>query len=167
MRRLARVSGHPIRQGGNQINMPILFLSESERAEELARVSGAEGPAMAFFAAFLARDDAENPCRGTLRHNDRFEIVFAAVLIKSEVTGRLRQACIEEELAQSMGLTNDSVLVRPSIFNDDQEFALLTRHDETLLRMLYDPRLRPGMTVAEVRPLLPAIAADATRAEAR
>jgi hypothetical protein len=33
--------------------------------------------------------------------------------------------------------------------------------------MLYDPRLRPGMTAAEALPLLPAIAADARAAEAR
>ena len=30
-----------------------------------------------------------------------------------------------------------------------------------LLRMLYDPRLRDGMSAAEARPLLPAVAADA------
>jgi hypothetical protein len=30
--------------------------------------------------------------------------------------------------------------------------------------MHYDPRLRPGMTAAEARPLLPAIAADALAA---
>ena len=50
---------------------------------------------------------------------------------------------------------------RPSLFNDSLEFAFLTEHDEILLRMLYDPRLRPGMSIAEARPLLPAIARDA------
>ena len=43
-----------------------------------------------------------------------------------------------------MGLPNDSPEARPSLFNDDLEFALLTEHDAVLLRMLYDPRLRPG-----------------------
>ena len=43
-----------------------------------------------------------------------------------------------------MGLPNDSPEARPSLFNDDLEFALLTEHDAILLRMLYDPRLRPG-----------------------
>jgi hypothetical protein len=36
-----------------------------------------------------------------------------------------------------------------------------------LLRMLYDPRLRPGMSAAEARPLLPAIARDAQAAQAK
>ena len=62
-----------------------------------------------------------------------------------------------------MGLPNDSPQARPSLFNDDLEFALLTEHDAILLRMLYDPRLRPGMTADEARPLLPAIARDARR----
>ena len=32
-----------------------------------------------------------------------------------------------------MGLANDSPEARPSIFNDDEEYALLTGHDEMLL----------------------------------
>ena len=51
---------------------------------------------------------------------------------------------------------------RPSIFNDDDEFALLTRHDELLLEMLYDPRLRPGMTAAEAMPIVRVMAAELT-----
>jgi len=43
-------------------------------------------------------------------------------------------------------LANDSPSARPSIFNDDDEFALLTTHDEMLLKMLYDKRLSAGMT---------------------
>ena len=76
-------------------------------------------------------------------------------------------SCVHEEMAQAMGLPNDSPEARPSLFNDDLEFALLTEHDAILLRMLYDPRLRPGMTAAEVRPLLPAIVGDARRAQLR
>jgi hypothetical protein len=43
-----------------------------------------------------------------------------------------------------MGLANDSRQARPSIFNDDQEFALLTGHDELLLTILYDPACAPA-----------------------
>lgn len=159
--RLARLTGLTIREGSDGINMPILFIGEAERARELARARASTEPGMAFFADFLSRPDRENPCRGTLRHNRNFEIVFAAVLIKNEVSGTLRRACIEEELSQSLGLTNDSPEVRPSIFNDDQEFAALTRHDEYLLRILYDPRIRAGMREDEVRALLPDVVADA------
>jgi hypothetical protein len=66
----------------------------------------------------------------------------------------MRRACVHEELAQGLGLADDSPAARPSIFNDDDEFALLTRHDEILLELLYDPALTPGMTVEEARPVL-------------
>ena len=88
------------------------------------------------------------------------------VLIRAEHPPLTRLSCVHEEMAQAMGLPNDSPEARPSLFNDDLEFALLTEHDAILLRMLYDPRLRPGMTAAEVRPLLPDIARDARQAQA-
>ncbi|MEO1065715.1 MAG: DUF2927 domain-containing protein, partial [Actinomycetota bacterium] len=81
-------------------------------------------------------------------------IEFVLVLLKDETRGALRESCYHEEFAQFMGLMNDDDRVRPSIFNDDEEFAFLTEHDTWLLRMLYDDRLRPGMTAEEVRPLL-------------
>ena len=57
-------------------------------------------------------------------------------------------------------LTLDSPAARPSIFNDDEEFGLLTTHDELLLQMLYDPRLTPGMTAAEAAPIARVIARE-------
>ena len=82
------------------------------------------------------------------------------MLVKAEHPDLLRLSCIHEEVAQAMGLANDSPQARPSIFNDDEEFALLTRHDELLLKMLYDPRLKLGMTPAEARPTVQRIARE-------
>jgi len=63
-------------------------------------------------------------------------------------------------MAQSLGLSNDSKVARPSIFNDDEEFALLTKHDEILLKILYDRRLKPGMNNIEARPIVTKIAQE-------
>ncbi len=57
-----------------------------------------------------------------------------------------------------MGLANDSPSARPSIFNDDEEFSLLTAHDEYLLRILYNPRLEVGMDEAKAAPIVREIA---------
>ena len=84
----------------------------------------------------------------------------AVAVIRAEHPDRLRKSCIHEELAQGLGLANDSPTARPSIFNDDEEFAYLTTHDELLLKMLYDRRLTPGMREAEARPILRAIVDD-------
>ncbi len=90
---------------------------------------------------------------------DRNHIVTALVSIGSETGGLLRRACLHEEIVQALGLANDHPDVRPSIFNDDGEFALLTEHDENLLRILYDPRLEPGMTAEEAMPIVRQIVA--------
>lgn len=50
-------------------------------------------------------------------------------------------------------LPNDSFTVKPSIFNDDDEYQDLTWQDALFLRVLYDRRVRPGMTRAELEPL--------------
>lgn len=81
------------------------------------------------------------------------ELIYAHVFIGDEVSGVLRKACLHEEIVQALGLTNDSDRARPSIFNDDQEFAFLTEHDAILLRTLYHPLLAPGMRAAEAMPI--------------
>jgi hypothetical protein len=95
-------------------------------------------------------------CGATLSSawDDPGRLVYAHIFIGAEADGLLRRACLHEEIAQSLGLTNDSPDARPSIFNDDQEFALLTLHDELLMRALYDPRLATGMEAEEAMPIV-------------
>ena len=50
--------------------------------------------------------------------------------------------------------------MRPTIFNDDEEFALLTVQDEMMLKILYNPALRPGMTLQEARPIVERLASQ-------
>ena len=94
-------------------------------------------------------------CGATLSSdaNDRNRLVQAHIFLPAEASGLRRQACLHEEIVQSLGLTNDSDRARPSIFNDDQEFALLTTHDEILVAALYDPRLSPGMNAGQATPI--------------
>lgn len=84
----------------------------------------------------------------------------ALAIIRAELPDLSRRACYFEELAQGMGLPNDSPRARPSLFNDSAEFAVLTVLDEYLLRVLYDPRLRPGMREPEARPIIRRIASE-------
>lgn len=101
------------------------------------------------------RQTPEWMCGATLsasRSNPN-RLVFAHVFIRSEVSGLLRKACLQEEVVQSLGLTNDSDGARPSMFNDDLEFAVMTEHDEMLLRALYDERLTSGMSEEQAVPI--------------
>ena len=72
----------------------------------------------------------------------------------------MRIACFHEEIAQSLGLTNDSHLARPSIFNDDDEFATLTKLDKILLQILYDNRLYSGVSRQNSSKIVRKIAKD-------
>jgi hypothetical protein len=160
-RRLARVTGHPISVVSQGANFHVLVVSEDERRRlgpHLKELAPSLSP-----AAIRAIEDLP---RST------FCLVFAVdpdgtgtydravAIIRAEHPPLLRRSCIHEEIAQGLGLSNDSPDARPSIFNDDEEFALLTTHDELLLRMLYDPRMRPGMTPEEARPVAEIIAAE-------
>jgi hypothetical protein len=87
-------------------------------------------------------------------------ITKAVAYIRAENPDLLRLSCIHEEIAQGIGLPNDSPVARPSIFNDDDEFALLTSHDEKLLTILYDERMKPGISADEARPVVRIIARE-------
>ena len=161
-RRLAQASGHPVSMADvRSANFNILVLNENERR--------AIGPRL----QKLVPGIEPQAIRGiTDLPTTTFCVVFAfsegtssiythaVAVIRGEHPEALSRLCIHEELSQGLGLANDSPQARPSIFNDDEEFALLTRHDELLLKMLYDPRLRPGMTEAEARPIVETIAAE-------
>lgn len=166
--RLARLTGLDMRMGtGAEVNFLVMILSTAEQAMA-AEATAAQFPGFqpAVLGA-LSGTPLDTFCTAYAFAEPTQPSTYAAVmvLIRAEHPPLTRLSCVNEEMSQAMGLPNDSPDARPSLFNDKLEFAFLTEHDEILLRMLYDPRLRPGMTVAEVRPLLPAIARDAMAAQ--
>jgi len=157
--RMTRLMGLKVEPIAKDANLLIMYLDAEERAEFNESAAEKWGEDFAEFNERCA-SSWKFPCIGRLFRKDSGEIALGLVFIKSEIEGLFRESCLHEEVIQSMGLTNDDPDVRPSIFNDDEEFALLTRHDEYLLQMLYDQRLKPGMSVEEVKPLLPEVVED-------
>lgn len=157
--RLSRVSGHPIILTTQNPNFWVHIATVDERAG-LAPVLEAEMPGLtAGQIGSVTHMDDTTYCQ-VLTQTDEASSTYAraVAVIPSEHPDLMRLACFHEELAQALGLPNDSNAARPSIFNDDQEFALLTKQDELMLRILYDPALRPGMTEAEARPIVQSLA---------
>jgi hypothetical protein len=152
---LQRVSGHPISLDDNAPNFVIRIASVDERAAmgpELTSVLSELTPTQ---IAAVTRMEASTYCLVYAQSDGASHVIQRAfAVIPSEHPDLLRLSCLHEEIAQGLGLTNDSRRARPSIFNDDEEFALLTRQDELMLAILYHPALRPGMTEAEARPLV-------------
>jgi hypothetical protein len=164
--RLSRLSGLPIWMSDRNPNHSVLVLNPEERrlAAPLIRAAAPAASIAAISSVAEMRPDIY--CTAFTFSTGRGDVIERAVsVIRGELTQKLRLLCIHEELAQSLGLINDSPKARPSIFNDNEEFALLTRQDELMLRILYDSRLRPGMTLAEARPIVEVIAAELTGGE--
>jgi hypothetical protein len=65
--------------------------------------------------------------------------------------------CAYEELLQALGAINDDRSVPWTMFNDDVQMGFFDVYDQYLLNILYDPRIRPGMTKTEVNALLPEV----------
>ncbi len=162
-RRLGRVTGHSVSVSGPP-NFIVIIASEDDRAETLAEAAKlVPGVSLASLDAFRTlRRDTYCAVAAFATGSDANTYTAAVAVIRAENPDLLRLSCIHEELAQGMGLANDSPAARPSIFNDDDEFALLTRHDELLLKMLYDPRLKPGMSAAQAGPTVSTIAKELT-----
>lgn len=74
-------------------------------------------------------------------------------VIPESASEATKRSCVIEEVTQALGLPNDSFTVNPSIFNDDDRYQDLTWQDQLFLRVLYDARVRPGMTRAAFEPL--------------
>jgi hypothetical protein len=68
--------------------------------------------------------------------------------------------CAYEELLQALGPINDDRSVPWTMFNDDVQMGFFDIYDQYLLNILYDSRVRPGMTRAEVKALLPEVMPD-------
>jgi len=160
--RLARLTGHSIRQTGAEVaNFHVLFLNEEDRLALEPRLRAlAPGIADASIRAVLNMPRSTYCLVVGFSEGDSPVYAQAIVIIRGEHPDLMRLACIHEEIAQGLGLVNDSPEARPTIFNDNEEFGLLTVHDEMLLKILYDPRLTPGMTAAEAAPIARQIAAE-------
>lgn len=98
----------------------------------------------------IQRIRRETNCSGRIRTwGETYQLAAVIVFIPSIHEERQLRRCIQEEIAQGLGLINDSDEVGESIFNEDSGLAELTAHDELLLRILYDDRLTAGMTPKE------------------
>jgi hypothetical protein len=164
--RLSALTGLPMRLVADRPNFLILVVNPPERRGARERILAfAPGTSEAALASVLEMD-AATYCTvfgytpGASPYYER-----ALAVIRAELPDLMRRACLHEEIAQGLGLINDSPQARPSIFNDNSEFALLTRQDELLLRLLYDPRLKPGMSLAEAKPIIETIAAELVAGE--
>ncbi len=162
--RLANATGHSIRQSRSNANFHVLVMRVDDQATLDARIRELTPGATAATRALFTNIPRNIHClvAAFASGSDANTYTSAIAVVRAEHPDLLRKSCLHEEISQGLGLANDSPQARPSIFNDDDEFALLTTHDELLLSMLYDPRLSIGMSVDEARPVLHTLAREKT-----
>lgn len=84
-----------------------------------------------------------------------------SVLIVIKTGDEADIGCIFEELVQSMGLFRDDNSLVSTLFTDNfKYYHRPTRLDYLMLKVLYDPRLRNGMTRQQASPIVKKILAE-------
>ena len=106
------------------------------------------------------RSSLDPQCLSGFRKNEKFEIEHSDVILTIDNGDFVFFDCAYEELLQSLGPINDTESVPWTMFNDNVSMGYFDVYDQYLLNLLYDPRVRPGMTVQEVKAVLPDVLTD-------
>jgi hypothetical protein len=99
-------------------------------------------------------------CLSGFRKNEAFEIEHSDVILTVDNGDFIFLDCAYEELLQSLGPINDTSSVPWTMFNDNVSMGFFDVYDQYILNVLYDPRIKAGMTFAEVKAVLPEVLSD-------
>ena len=106
------------------------------------------------------RTSLDPQCLSGFRKNEQFEIEHSDVILTVDNGDFIFLDCAYEELLQSLGPINDTSTVPWTMFNDNVSMGFFDVYDQYIMNVLYDPRIKAGMTVAEVKAVLPEVLAD-------
>jgi hypothetical protein len=106
------------------------------------------------------RSNLDPQCLSGFRKNEGYEIQNSDVILTVDDGDFVFLDCAYEELLQSLGPINDTDSVSWTMFNDDVSMGFFDIYDQYILNILYDPRIKAGMTVQEVRDVLPQVLPD-------
>ncbi len=96
-------------------------------------------------------------CLSGIGKDASFRIRHAEVILPVDQGEFSFYDCAYEEVLQGLGIINDAGSVPWTMFNDDVQMGFFDVYDQYLVNILYDPRVRPGMTRNEVDKLLPQV----------
>lgn len=116
-----------------------------------------------FFGRDRAREIRQNldpQCLSGFRKDDDYRILGSTVVLITDIPDFVFADCAYEELLQALGPINDTDNIPWTMFNDDVQKGYFDVYDQLLLNVLYDPRIKAGMTAREVEAVLPQILPD-------
>jgi Protein of unknown function (DUF2927) len=106
------------------------------------------------------KNSLDPQCLSGFRKNEKLEIEHSDVILTVDSGDFVFLDCAYEELLQSLGPINDTSSVPWTMFNDKVSMGFFDVYDQYILNLLYDPRIKAGMTVSEVNALLPEVLPD-------
>jgi hypothetical protein len=134
----------------NLANVKVTLVRDRDLGKTIRRLYGRER------AAQIQR--SLNPqCLSGFRKDASFRIISSDVIIVADAGDFVFRDCAFEELLQALGPINDDASIPWTMFNDEVQMGFFDVYDQYLLNILYDPRVRPGMTADEVRAVLPEV----------
>jgi Protein of unknown function (DUF2927) len=133
-----------------EANMVVSLVNDRDLARMIRTVYGID-------RARRIQRSLEPQCLSGFRKDENSRILRADVILTADAGEFVFFDCVYEELLQALGPINDDTTVPWTMFNDDVQMGFFGVYDQYLLNILYDPRIRPGMTRAEVQALLPMV----------
>jgi len=137
----------------NEANVTVHLVRDKNLGKTISTFYGAE-------RGKEIRDSLDPQCLSGFRKNDKFEIEQADVILTIDNGDFVFLDCAYEELLQSLGPINDTDQVPWTMFNDDVQKGYFDIYDQYLMNILYHPVIKPGMTVQEVKAVLPQVMSD-------
>ena len=145
--------GEPSRRGDHERIARLPISSSRWSRSAIWRRPFARSTATTGRSAF--RQSLSPQCLSGIGKDSRYRIRRAEVILPVDAGEFTFYDCAYEELLQALGAINDDRSVPWTMFNDDVQMGFFDVYDQYLLNILYDPRVRPGMTKKEVNALLP------------
>jgi hypothetical protein len=140
-------------ESGDAANISVRLVRDRDLDRTIADAYGKE-------RAREIKTSLDPQCLSGFRKNENYEIQHSDVILTVDTGDFVFLDCAYEELLQSLGPINDTGSVPWTMFNDKVSMGFFDVYDQYILNLLYDPRIKAGMTVDEVREVLPEVLLD-------
>ncbi len=146
-------------------NIDLAFTTDRKDANFFVRLVRDRDLARTVRALYGARGSEivrslEPQCLSGFRKDAEYRITRSDVILVADAGDFIFYDCAYEELLQALGPIRDDPSIPWTMFNDDVQKGFFDIYDQYILNILYDRRIRAGMTREEVRALLPEIMPD-------
>jgi hypothetical protein len=138
---------------GDPVDIDVRLIDEKDFTSALVAAFGEK-----ITKTFVARTDPQ--CMTSVKSGADGAIVRAVSFIIVDQGDDVFYDCAYHELLHAFGLSNHDQHNPWTTLNQNRMVGYLTVYDRALLTLLYDPRIRPGMTQRRVRAVLPRLIKD-------